>query len=83
MATAVNFDKYGIWKYLKEPLLKIHEIPPIQQKYMILRGLFVKGIIFQFLRKYRRGTAVNFDKYDIWKDLKEHLLKIHKITWWF
>ena len=50
---------------------------------MILRGLFVKVIIFQLLRKYKRATAVNFDKYDVWKDLKEPLLKIHEITWWF
>ena len=51
-------------EHLKEPLLKIHEITGIQLQYMILRGLFVKVILFQFLRKYRRATAVNFDKYD-------------------
>ena len=30
---------------------------------MILRGLFVKVIFFQFLKKYRKATAINFDKY--------------------
>ena len=52
-----------MWRYkdiCKEPLLKIYEITRIQQKYMILRGLFVKVIIFQLLRKYRKATAVNF-----------------------
>ena len=133
MATAINFDKYDIWKHLKEPLLKIHEITRIQQKYMILRGvflrvifsisnlfifqlfikyrrttainfyiyetllkiheitrieqkcmilvgLFVKIIIFELLRKYTRSTAVSFDNYHVWKYLKEPLLKIHEIT---
>ena len=37
----------------------MHEITRIQQKYMILRELFVKVIIFQFLK----ATAINFDKY--------------------
>ena len=48
-------------EHLKEPLLKIHEITRIQQKYMILVGLFVKVIILQLLRKYRNPTAVTFD----------------------
>ena len=49
---------------MKEPLLKIHEITGIQLKYMILRVLFVKVILYQLLRKY----------------LKEPLRKIHQIT---
>ena len=48
---------------------------------MILRKLFVKVIIFQHLRKYKRATAVNFDKYDVIKTLEEVALpKIHEIT---
>ena len=58
---------------LKIPLLKIHEITRIQQKYMIMRGLFVKVIIFQFLRKCRRTTAVNFDKCDVIRTFAKNL----------
>ena len=66
---------------MQEPLFKIHETTHIEQKYMILLGLFVKVIIFQHLRKYKRATAVNFDKYDVIKTLEEVALrKIHEIT---
>ena len=40
---------------------------------MILRGLFVKVIIFQFLRKYKRTTAVNFDKCDVIRTFAKNL----------
>ena len=79
-ACAVNFDKSKVMKRFertKEPLFKIHEITQIQQKAVILgeggrggdrgRGLFVKVIIFQLLREYRRAAAVNFDKFDLMK----------------
>ena len=68
---------------MKEPLLKIHEITRIQQKYMILRGLFVKVTTFQLLRNNRRACAVNFDKSKVMKRFertKEPLFKIHEIT---
>ena len=52
-------------EHLKKPLLKIHEITRIQLKYMILKDLFGKVIIFPYLRKYRMATAVNFDKYSV------------------
>ena len=59
--TAVNFDKCDVIRtFAKNLFFKIYEITRIQQKYMILRGLFVKVIIFQLLRKYRKATAVNF-----------------------
>ena len=77
---AVNFHKYDLWKHSKEPLFKIHEITRIQQKYIILIGLFLKVIIFQLLRKYRRATAVNFYICDVWKHLRKPFLKMHEIT---
>ena len=61
-ASAFNFDKYSVIKTSERTLLKIHEITRIQQGNMILRRLFVKVIVFQLLRKYRRATAVNLDK---------------------
>ena len=50
----------AFFKHLKEPLLKIHGITRIHKKYMILRELFGKVIIFYLLRQYRKATVVNF-----------------------
>ena len=62
-APAVNFINRTLRKYLKQPLFKIHKIIRIQQKNMILIGLFEKVINFQFFKRIHKGTAVDFDKY--------------------
>ena len=64
-APAVNFINRTLRKYLKQPLFKIHKIIRIQQKNMILIGLFEKVISFQVVKECRRATSFNFDKYAI------------------
>ena len=65
--TAVSFDIYDVWKHLKKPLLKTNKIKRIQEKSIILSGLFVKVTTFQLFRNNRRASVVNFDKYNVMK----------------